>query len=173
MKKIVLTVFLIAVLGLIATTAIGSKGGKNCGGNCSKKAVAATDPAMAEIQNKYADDYSTIEKKLVVKREKMDAAWGKDTTTVGEINILRNEMLDLKKEYLILNDKVQREYAEANGEIMAKASGDGAKVKGHSGKQGMKKKGCAKKGKDSGMKAGKENCQGKEKCKGGADCPKQ
>jgi len=169
MKRIVLTILLIAAFGLVATVAVGSMGGKSCGSNCSKQGAVAADPALAGIQNKYAAEYSAIEQKLADKREKMSAAWGKETTTVGEINKLRNEMLELKKEYLILNDKVQREYSEAKGDVATDGTVVCAAGKGGCGKKGMKKKGCGKSGKDCGMQSGNENCQGK-RCQGAADC---
>lgn len=171
MKKTILTILLIAAFGLVATVAVGSMGGKKCGSNCPKQGAVAADPAFAGIQDRYAAEYSAIEQKMADKRVKMSAAWGKDTTTVGEINKLRNEMLELKKEYLMLNDKVQREYSEAKGDAAADSTAVRAACNGGCGMKGMKKKGCGKSGKDCVMQGGTENCPGNENCQKAADCP--
>lgn len=170
MKKLVLTLLLLVALGLIASTAIGSKGGKNCGGSCSKQA-GAVDPVAEEIQKRYADSYAAITGQLMAKQEEIGAAWGNETTTVGEINRLRNEMLELKKEYLILNDKAQREYAEAMGEYaeamgetVAQGYGNCANGKAGCGKQAVTTASCAKQGKACGV-------QNKANCQAAADCP--
>ncbi|PLX91553.1 MAG: hypothetical protein C0619_07295 [Desulfuromonas sp.] len=154
MKKLVFILFLIAALGLIATTTIAGKAGMMCN-SCPQQGFAA-----GEIEKKYAADYAAIEQKLMAKQEEMRAAWGQENTTVGEINRLRNEMLELKKEYLVLNDKVQRESAELAGGNITEGSAGCAKGMGGCDKQGMYKQGCGKKG-------------GKMKCPGGDDCPKQ
>lgn len=159
MKKIVSILFLIAVLALVTTTAIGYKGGPNCG-NCPKQSAVA-EPVVADIPDKYADSYAAIDKKLDAKREELSVAWEKDSTTVGQINKLRGEMLEIKKEYQLLNEKVRQE----TGVDYAGVYGSGQK--GFCKKQGAMGKGCGKKGmqgKNCGMQAGKMNC------KAGGDC---
>lgn len=164
MKRIVLTIVLIAALGLIATTAVGYKGGVNCG-NCPKQSGMA-EPVVAEIQNPYADSYAAIVKKLAAKQEEMRLAWGNDSTTVGEINRLREEMLELKKEYLVLNDRIQRESSDVQGEAYAGAYGVCAGPNSGCGKKRVRQE------KRCGMQGAQGNCQGKDPARCG-DCPKQ
>lgn len=108
MKKIAMTMFLVAALGLIATTAIGHRGGAGGCGNCPKQ-FSGIDNAAADIQGKYADSYAALDKKMATKREQIRAARLNDATTMGEFNTLREEMFQLKKEYWQLEEKVRQE----------------------------------------------------------------
>lgn len=104
MKKIAMTMLLVAALGLIATTAIGHRGGPGGCGNCPKH-----DSAAPEIQGKYAEGFAALDKKIIAKSEELRAARLNDATTMGEFNKLREEMFQLKKEYWQLEEKVRQE----------------------------------------------------------------
>lgn len=123
-------------------------------------------------------------------------AWSKDETTVGQINRLRNEMLELKQEYLQLNEKVQKEYSAAQNDAQAQVAGKadcpcpGCDKQGKCKAQGnCPKQGCCKKGAQVGCQGegcpqqqcrqaqdcpNREACDGQgRKCRGGDDCPKR
>lgn len=154
MKKLILILSLIAALGLIATTGIAGKADMKCS-NCPQK-IDVAEPAPGNFQDEYAADYAAIEQQLRAKQEEIRAAWSKESTTVGEINRLRNEMLELKKDYLVLSDRVRREFVGSTGETGTGAAGC-AKGMWCCDRQGMNERACGK----------------NMKCLGGDDCPKQ
>ncbi len=124
MKKRTFSLTLMLVLTLLAGIAIAHPRGGNMMnsfsadegyGFCNRYMDIDREEVTA-ITDKYADQFDALREKMFAKRSEMRKARRNDATTMGQMNKLREEMLEIRTAYRDLASKVDVELSEKFGE---------------------------------------------------------
>ncbi len=152
MKKTVLGLVVMVCLILAAGTAMAHRDGNgmmrgySSDDDCALCSRYDADPEeVRAITDKYSDKFDALHKKLEDKRDLIHKARKNDATTIGELNLLREEMRALRSEKRALADKVNEELSKEFGPADRRSNGM------MGGGMHMGKRGC---GNQAGMMAG-------------------